>query len=109
MEIKEKEAKGGGGSFGGFGGFGNTDTAKDKVAILSIYWLLLWFKKKRSYKEMNSTCSLNMYFCFFIKGGSPTPKPSTIMSESKGGEGEELIEFDTSPLEMEMKEAMEIK
>lgn len=37
MEIKEKEAKGGGGSFGGFGGFGNTDTAKDKVAILSIY------------------------------------------------------------------------
>eukprot|EP00105_Crassostrea_gigas_P043284 XP_019927432.1 PREDICTED: cilia- and flagella-associated protein 44-like isoform X1 [Crassostrea gigas] len=72
MEIKEKEAKGGGGSFGGFGGFGNTDTAKDK-------------------------------------GGSPTPKPSTIMSESKGGEGEELIEFDTSPLEMEMKEAMEIK
>ncbi|XP_052720233.1 cilia- and flagella-associated protein 44-like isoform X2 [Crassostrea angulata] len=43
------------------------------------------------------------------KGGSPTPKPSTIMSESKGGEGEELIEFDTSPLEMEMKEAMEIK
>lgn len=46
---------------------------------------------------------------FFIKGGSPTPKPSTIMSESKGGEGEELIEFDTSPLEMEMKEAMEIK
>lgn len=36
MEIKEKEAKGGGGSFGGFGGFGNTDTAKDKVAILSI-------------------------------------------------------------------------
>lgn len=46
MEIKEKEAKGGGGSFGGFGGFGNTDTAKDKVAILSIYWLLLWFKKK---------------------------------------------------------------
>lgn len=66
MEIKEKEAKGGGGSFGGFGGFGNTDTAKDKVAILSIYWLLLWFKKKkRSYKEMNSTCSLNMYFCFF--------------------------------------------
>lgn len=47
MEIKEKEAKGGGGSFGGFGGFGNTDTAKDKVAILSIYWLLLWFKKKK--------------------------------------------------------------
>lgn len=41
MEIKEKEAKGGGGSFGGFGGFGNTDTAKDKVAILSIYLLLL--------------------------------------------------------------------
>lgn len=37
MEIKEKEAKGGGGSFGGFGGFGNTDTAKDKVAILSIF------------------------------------------------------------------------
>lgn len=35
--MKEKEAKGGGGSFGGFGGFGNTDTAKDKVAILSIY------------------------------------------------------------------------
>lgn len=41
MEIKEKEAKGGGGSFGGFGGFGNTDTAKDKVAILSIYLQLL--------------------------------------------------------------------
>lgn len=37
MEMKEKEAKGGGGGFGGFGGFGNTDTAKDKVAILSIY------------------------------------------------------------------------
>lgn len=37
METKEKEAKGGGGGFGGFGGFGNTDTAKDKVAILSIY------------------------------------------------------------------------
>lgn len=36
--MKEKEAKGGGGGgFGGFGGFGNTDTAKDKVAILSIY------------------------------------------------------------------------
>lgn len=34
--MKEKEAKGGGGGFGGFGGFGNTDTAKDKVAILSI-------------------------------------------------------------------------
>lgn len=48
MEMKEKEAKGGGGGgFGGFGGFGNTDTAKDKVAILSIYWLLLWFKKKK--------------------------------------------------------------
>lgn len=49
MEMKEKEAKGGGGGgFGGFGGFGNTDTAKDKVAILSIYWQLLWFffKKK---------------------------------------------------------------
>lgn len=56
---------------------------------------------------MNSSCSLNLFF--FFKGGSPTPKPSTIMSESKGGEGEELIEFDTSPLEMEMKEAMEIK
>lgn len=41
MEIKEKEVKGGGGSFGGFGGFGNTDTAKDKVAILSIYLQLL--------------------------------------------------------------------
>lgn len=36
MEMKEKEAKGGGGGFGGFRGFGNTDTAKDKVAILSI-------------------------------------------------------------------------
>lgn len=41
MEMKEKEAKGGGGGFGGFGGFGNTDTAKDKVAILSIYLQLL--------------------------------------------------------------------
>lgn len=41
METKEKEAKGGGGGFGGFGGFGNTDTAKDKVAILSIYLQLL--------------------------------------------------------------------
>lgn len=48
METKEKEAKGGGGGFGGFGGFGNTDTAKDKVAILSIYWQLLWFKKKKN-------------------------------------------------------------
>lgn len=67
------------------------------------------FKKKGHIGNEYSTCSLNMYFCFFIKGGSPTPKPSTIMSESKGGEGEELIEFDTSPLEMEMKEAMEIK
>lgn len=104
MEMKQKEAKGGGGSFGGFGGFGNTDTAKDKVVLLSFYWQLLW-----SSKEMNSTRSLKMYFCSFIKGGSPTPKPSTIMSESKGGEGEELVEFDTSPLEMEMKEAMEIK
>lgn len=37
MEMKQKEAKGGGGSFGGFGGFGNTDTSKDKVVILSIY------------------------------------------------------------------------
>ncbi|XP_022324096.2 cilia- and flagella-associated protein 44-like isoform X1 [Crassostrea virginica] len=74
MEMKQKEAKGGGGGFGGFGGFGGNagDTAKDK-------------------------------------GGSPTPKPSTIMSESKGGEDEEMVEFDTSPLEVEMKEALEIK
>lgn len=43
MEMEEKEAKGGGGGFGGFGGFGNTDTAKDKVVILCIYWQLLWF------------------------------------------------------------------
>lgn len=35
--MKQKEAKGGGGSFGGFGGFGNTDTAKDKVVLLSFY------------------------------------------------------------------------
>lgn len=47
MEIKEKEVKGGGGSFGGFGGFGNIDIVKDKVVILFIYWLLLWFKKKK--------------------------------------------------------------
>lgn len=49
MEIKEKEVKGGGGSFGGFGGFGNIDIVKDKVVILFIYWLLLWFKKKKGY------------------------------------------------------------
>lgn len=47
MEMKQKEAKGGGGSFGGFGGFGNTDTSKDKVVILSIYWQFLWFFFKK--------------------------------------------------------------
>lgn len=31
------------------------------------------------------------------------------MSEFKGGEGEELIEFDILLLEIEMKEVMEIK
>lgn len=67
MEMKQKEAKGGGGSFGGFGGFGNTDTSKDKVVILSIYWQLLWFFLKRlTSKEMDSTCSLNMYFWGFF-------------------------------------------
>ncbi|XP_048773099.2 cilia- and flagella-associated protein 44-like isoform X2 [Ostrea edulis] len=43
------------------------------------------------------------------KGGSPTPKHSTIVSNSKGGEGEDLEEVDISPLEIEMKETMEIK
>lgn len=58
---------------------------------------------------MNSICSLNMYFCFFIKGGLFILKFSIIMSEFKGGEGEELIEFDILLLEIEMKEVMEIK
>ncbi|XP_062616211.1 cilia- and flagella-associated protein 44-like [Saccostrea cucullata] len=43
------------------------------------------------------------------KGASPTPKPSTIVSDSKAGEDDELEEIETSPLELQMKESMEIK
>ena len=41
MEMKQKEAKGGGGGFGGFGGFGGNagDTAKDKVHAYGKKWL----------------------------------------------------------------------
>ena len=106
--MKQKEAKGGGGGFGGFGGFGGNagDTAKDKVHAHGKKWISIhplngkWLKF-RERERFN--------IAFLLKGGSPTPKPSTIMSESKGGEDEEMVEFDTSPLEAEMKEAMEIK